>query len=318
MVEAIRSILKLAEMMKDDLSQFVLGTMGEAQLARSVADEARTRERALVLDLWKQNTIREDVAVWLADLSPSYALIVVPPPRKWVLRVVQALGVTEPVACPLPTKPLDPENNLPPPVPNMLPPPFFFSTPELFYIQNFLQAIIIAASLRTLVPASVSPPENFMYRIWTLLLASINEEDIEQDTRLINLADELIRASTVTDIEAMKQLRAAVARTVRTSDPVFLLLQRRLLSAFAERLARSPPPIKSNDTPSEMRTGRQERLPNVTGQQLRTEVLEVKGFGDPVLTDAIQEVLGKLQGAVLWIGSIWADLFEPDDAVDIP
>lgn len=324
-VEAIRSILKLAEMMKDDLSQFVLGTMGEAQLARSVADEARTRERALVLDLWKQSTIREDIAVWLADLSPSYSLTVVPPPRKWVLRVVQALGVTEPVACPLPTKPLGPENGLPPPVPNILPPPFFFSTPELFYIQNFLQAIIIAAALRTLVPASVSPPADFMYRIWTLLLASINEEDVEQDTHLVNLADELIRASTVTDIEAMKQLRAAVARTVRTSDPVFLLLQRRLLSTFAERLARSPPPINRNDTPVEMRTGRQERPPDGTGEQSRTEVqvLEVKGFGDPVLTDAIQEVLGKLQGAVLWIGSIWADLFEPADTVgridvDIP
>ncbi|KAN0109297.1 hypothetical protein V8E52_009481 [Russula decolorans] len=314
-VEAIRSILKLAEMMKDDLSQFVLGTMGEAQLATSVADEARTRERALVLDLWKQSAIREDIAVWLADLSPPYSLIVVPPPRKWVLRVVQALGVTEPIACPLPTKPLGPENNLPPPVSNMLPPPFFFSTPELFYIQNLLQAIIIAAALRTLVPASVSPPEDFMYRIWTLLLASINEEDIEQDTRLVNLADELIRASTVTDVEAVKQLRAAVARTVRTSDPVFLLLQRRLLSTFAEHLARSSAPINRNDTPAEMRTGRQERPPNVTVEQSRTEVLEVKGFGDPVLTNAIQEVLGKLQGAVLWIGSIWADLFEFDDAV---
>ena len=315
MVEAIRSILKLAETMKDDLSQFVLGTMGEAQLARSVADEARTRERALVLDLWKQSVIREDIAGWLADLSPPYALIALPPPRRWVLRVVQALGVTEPVACPLPTKSLDPENNLPPPVPNMLPPPFFFSSPELFHIQNFLQAIIIAAALRTLVPASVSPPRDFMYRIWTLLLTSINEEDLEQDTRLVNLADELIRASTVTDIEAMKQLRAAVARTVRTSDPVFLLLQRRLFSAFAERLVRSQAPNNRNDTPAEMRTGRQERPPNVTGEQSRTELLEVKGFGDPVLTDAIQEVLGKLQRAVLWIGSIWADLFEPDDAV---
>jgi hypothetical protein len=154
-----------------------------------------------------------------------------------------------------------------------------------------------------------------MYRIWTLLLASINEEDIEQDTRLVNLADELIRASTVTDVEAVKQLRAAVARTVRTSDPVFLLLQRRLLSTFAEHLARSSAPINRNDTPAEMRTGRQERPPNVTVEQSRTEVLEVKGFGDPVLTNAIQEVLGKLQGAVLWIGSIWADLFEFDDPV---
>ncbi len=315
-VEAIRSILKLAEAMKDDLSQFVLGTMGEEQLAASVADEARTRERALVLDLWKQSATREDITAWLADLSPPYVLIVVPPPRKWVLRVVQALGVTEPVACPLPTKPLGPENNLPPSVPNTLPPPFFFSAPELFYIQNFLQAIIIAAALRTLVPASVSPPEDFMYRIWTLLLASVNEEDAEQDTRLINLADELIRASSLTDIEVMKQLRAAVARTVRASDPVFLLLQRRLLSALAERLAHSPVPTNRNDTPAEMRTGRRERPPNVTDGQSRTEVLEVKGFGDPVLTDAIQEVLGKLQGAVQWIGSIWGDLFELNDAVD--
>ncbi len=246
-VEAIRSILKLAEAMKDDLSQFVLGTMGEEQLAASVADEARTRERALVLDLWKQSATHEDITAWLADLSPPYVLIVVPPPRKWVLRVVQALGVTEPVA---------------------------------------------------------------------LLLASVNEEDAEQDTRLINLADELIRASSLTDIEVMKQLRAAVARTVRASDPVFLLLQRRLLSALAERLAHSPVPTNRNDTPAEMRTGRRERPPNVTDGQSRTEVLEVKGFGDTVLTDAIQEVLGKLQGAVQWIGSIWGDLFELNDAVD--
>jgi len=157
-IATIRSILKLAETMKDDLSQFVLGTMGEAQLATAVADQAQTRERALVLDLWKQSVVREDIAAWLADLSQPYALIVVSPPRKWVLRVVQAFGAIEPVACPLPTKPLGPEDDRPPSVPNSLPPSFFFSTPELFYVQNFLQAIIIAAALRTLLPASVSPP----------------------------------------------------------------------------------------------------------------------------------------------------------------
>jgi hypothetical protein len=294
--------------MKDDLSQFVLGTMREAQLAVEVADQARTQERALVLDLWKQSVIREDITAWLADLSPPYALIVVSPPRKWVLRVVQALGATDPVACPLPTKPLFSENGLPPPAPNTLPPPFFFSTPELFYIQNFLQAVIIAAALRTLIPASVSPPNDFMYRIWTLLLASVDEEDPQQVTRLVNLADELIRASSLTDIEAITQLRAAVSWTVRASDPVFILLQRRLLSALAERLARSPAPINRDDTPAEMRTGRRERSPNTAGEQRsRTEVLEVKGFGDPVLTDAIQVVLEKLQVAVLWVESIWAD-----------
>ena len=315
-VETIQSILKLAETMKDDLSRFVLGTMGDVQLAVAVADQARTRERALVLDLWKQSVIHEDIVAWLADLSQPPMLIVVPPQCKWVLRVVQALGATNPVACPLPSKPFTPESNRPPPVPNKLPPPFFFSTPELLYIQNFLQAIVVAAALRTLLPASVSPPKDFMYRIWTLLLASVNEENPEEDARLVNLADELIRASSLTDTEATKQLRTAVARTVRTSDPVFLLLQRRLLSALVGRLIHTPAPADGTGTPAEMRTGRGERLSNTMGEKLSTtEVLEVKGFGDPVLSGAIQEVLAKLQGVVLWIGSIWTDLLEPGNTM---
>jgi hypothetical protein len=301
--------------MKDDLSQFVLGTMGDAQLAAAVADQARTRERALVLGLWEQGVIREDIAAW-TGLSHQYTLITVSPPHKWVLRVVQALGATEPVACPLPTKPLGPENNRPPPVPNSLPPPFFFSTPELLYVQNFLQAIVIAAALRTLLPASVPPPEDFMYRIWTLLLVSVNEENPEEDARFDNLADELIRASLLTDDEATQQLRAAVVRTVRTSDPVFLLLQRRLLTALAERLAHTPALLDRKDAPAEMRTGRRERPPNTAGEKgLKPEILEVKGFGDPVLMSAIQEVLVKLRGILMWIEGIWEDLllFEPSN-----
>ncbi|KAH9978792.1 hypothetical protein BGW80DRAFT_1280937 [Lactifluus volemus] len=312
-IETTRSLLKLAEVMKDDLSQFVLGTMGEVQLASAIADQARTQECALVLDLWKQKTIHEDIAAWLANLSQPYALIVSPPSRKWVLRLMQALGATDPVACPLPTKPLVPEDTVPPPAPNTLPPPFFFSTPELFYIQNVLQAIVIAAVLRTLLPASASPPSDFMYRVWTLLLASVNEENHAEDARLVNLADELIRASSLTDADpdAVK-LRAAVARTVRTSDPVFLLLQRRLLSALAERLVRTPVPVSRKDVPTEMRTGRREGLPNTREEkETETEVLEVKGFGDPALIEAMRDVLGRLRGTVLWIESIWRDVFEP-------
>ncbi|KAI9456625.1 hypothetical protein F5148DRAFT_1223978 [Russula earlei] len=316
-VDTVRSILKFAETMKDDLSQFVLGTMGEAQLAASVANQAHIRERALVLDLWEQSVVREDIAAWLSDLSPPHALIVVPPSRKWVLRVVQALGATDPVACPLPTKPLAPENDMPPPVPNTLPPPFFFSTPQLLYIQNVLQAIVIAAALRTLLPATASPPEDFMYRIWTLLLASVNDEGLQGDTRLVNLADELVRALSLTDPEATKQLRSAVARTVRTSDPVFLLLQQRLLSALAERLSHAPVAIERKDAPEKIRTGRGERSPSVANEKRSKGELEVKGFSGPVLSVAIQEVLGMLQEVVLWIERIWADLFEPSNTVTL-
>ncbi|KAI0305569.1 hypothetical protein B0F90DRAFT_1699120 [Multifurca ochricompacta] len=290
-VETARSLLKLAETMKDDLSQFVLGTMGESQLAIAVSDQARERERALILDLWKRELIRKDIATWMAGLSQPYALIVAPPSRKWILRLVQALGTTDPVACSLPVKPLaSDESARPPPIqPNTLPPPFFFSAPELFYIQNFLQAIVIAAALRALLPAFVSSPNDSMYRIWTLLLASVNEEDVTEDAKIVNLADELVRASSLTDAEAVK-LRSAVARTMRASDPVFLLLQRRLLLALAERMVRT-------STPGERPT-------NAAGeQQAEADPLEVKGFGDPIWAVA------------WWIESIWAGLFEPRNAL---
>jgi hypothetical protein len=312
-IETVRSLLTLAEAMKDDLSQFVLGSMGEAQLSATIADQARLQEQALVLDLWRQSVVQEDIATWLADLSQPYTLTVASTSRKWVLRLVQALGATDPVTCPLPAKPLIPGDSAPPPVPNTLPPPFFFSTPELFYVQNFLQAIVIAAALRTLLPSSVSPPEDLMYRIWTLLLASVDEENDAEDARLINLADELVRASALVEDEAAN-LRAAVARTVRASDPVFLLLQRRLLSTLAERIACAPTtPIHRKDAPMEMRTGRRpERSPlNMTSEE-RTEeaVPDVKGFSDPVLAGAIQEGFKKLRTAVRWIESIWADTLE--------
>ena len=311
-IETVRSLLTLAEAMKDDLSQFVLGSMGEAQLSATIADQARLQEQALVLDLWRQSVIQEDIATWLAGLSQPYTLTVAPTSRKWVLRLVQSLGATDPVTCPLPAKPLIPGDSAPPPVPNTLPPPFFFSTPELFYVQNFLQAIVIAAALRALLPSSVSPPEDLMYRIWTLLLASVDEENDAEDARLINLADELVRASSLVEDEAAN-LRAAVARTVRASDPVFLLLQRRLLLTLAERLACAPTaPIHRKDAPMEMRTGRRERSSlNMTSEE-RTEeaVPDVKGFAGPVLAGAIQEGFKKLRTAVRWVESIWADTLE--------
>ncbi|KAH9083694.1 hypothetical protein EDB83DRAFT_2669649 [Lactarius deliciosus] len=227
----------------------------------------------------------------LSDLSQPYTLAVGPTSRKWVLRLVQALGATDPVTCPLPTKPLIPEDGAPPP--------------------NYLQTIVITAALRALFPTSVPPPEDFMYRIWMLLLASVSEENGAEDVRLVNLADELVRASSLVDDEA-GNLRAAVARTVRATDPVFLLLQRRLLSTLAERLARAPmAPVHRKDAPMEMRKARADHSQCDERGRAEVEVLDVKGFGDPVLTGAIEEGLKKLRTAVRWIENIWADIVEP-------
>ncbi|KAG8213692.1 hypothetical protein J3R82DRAFT_10390 [Butyriboletus roseoflavus] len=81
-----------------------------------------------------------------------------------------------------------------------------------------------------------------MSRVWTLLRAEIAGEPDASDTKLINLADEVIRArkqatathSTPASSPLSKEdevtLRAAVDRTLRPEDPVYKLLQRRLLT----------------------------------------------------------------------------------------
>ncbi|KAH9083696.1 hypothetical protein EDB83DRAFT_2547203, partial [Lactarius deliciosus] len=70
--------------MKDDLTQFDLGSMGEVQLSATIADQAR----ALVLDLWRQSVIQDDITTWLANLSQPYTLAVGPTSRKWDAQLI--------------------------------------------------------------------------------------------------------------------------------------------------------------------------------------------------------------------------------------
>ncbi|KAI0063591.1 hypothetical protein BV25DRAFT_1883416 [Artomyces pyxidatus] len=320
-VDTIRSLLRLADIMKDDLTQFVLGTMGEQQLRNAVREQARMQECKLVLELWKHEVIGTRTKEWVDELSPPYAGIA---GRRWVVRLVQALGASTAVACPLPTKPLSPEDGSPPPiVPNALPPPFFFSTPEIQYIQNFLQAIVIASALRALLPTS-APAHEFTRRVWTLLLTSVNEEPDGEATKILNLADELVRAAPADADPA--RLRAAVERTLQDQDPVFLLLRKRLLVAVATRLAPvvvAPP----TSVPAEMHAGRErpgKRMKlAVDGGHAddadtpKDEVLAVKGFEELVLVEAIKEGVGKLRTVIRWVESGWREFLEPLDGQSV-
>ncbi|KAH8994007.1 hypothetical protein EDB92DRAFT_1944283 [Lactarius akahatsu] len=143
------------------------------------------------------------------------------------------------------------------------------------------------------------------------------QENGAEDARLINLADELVRASSLVD-DAGK-LRAAVARTVRATDPVVPPLQCCLLSTLAERLARAPTaPVHRKDAPTEMRTGRREQttLNLVSEERTEAEVLDIKGFGVPVLTGAIQEGLKKIRTANEWVVFVRSDYLFYQDILD--
>lgn len=353
--ETVRHILRLSEIMKDDLSQFVFGNMTEQQLKSVVAKQAQTTEREIVTDLWHREGIMQGWASWLDKLPLTHLSAISAEPRfLWIVRIVQALGSSLPVSCPLPSRTVqtnassghDSNETAESPTTNALPPAFFFSAPTLLKIQNYLQALVIAASLgilaRLATPTRSSDPpdpDSFMSRIWTLLRAEISGEPDAGDTKLINLADEVVRArtqasatSTSPSKEEDKALRAAVDRTLRYEDPVYKLLQRRLRTELSHVLVkRRQGDAGAGAGPTTLRTGRDgERagkrprlvldLEDVDESRVSRSsariVADVKGFEDPVLSRAVVEVFEQVDGCLGWVERVWGDVVETRNVKD--
>jgi len=330
--------------------------MSESQLATVIAQRAHTRERELVLDMWGgSGNVR---AVWEKWVSSEPEGAEERRRKRWVARLMKALALPIPVSC-----------DVPPPLSsahqqtatqsastermsrNELPPQFFFTAPALFYLQNYLQALVVAASLRSLTriplpPAAPNlgtgnpPGSDFMSRVWTLLKAEIDRDDDfaigvgatgrsreeqEDPTKIINLADEVIRvrrlsSGMVTEQEE-KALRVAVERTLRTTDPVFLLLLERVVHAVVGWLddAVSEDVTVHHGVPERMRTGREikgcqcSHVYHTIGREYKKspetpKLGSVKGFEDPVLAKGIQDLIIKAIRCVQWTEEVWGDL----------
>lgn len=183
-----------------------------------------------------------------------------------------------------------------------------------------------------------------MSRVWTLLKAEIDRDVFaigvgptrdrgEDPTKIINLADEVIRARRLSTAsgttmapseEDEKALRGAVERTLRPKDPVFLLLMKRLIGAVEGAVVRwlvEDVDVRHSGVPERMRAGRE-----VGGRQGFNGVFEsdqnkkgmeviklglgvsVKGFEDPVLAKGIDNLAAKVIHCVQWTEEVWGDL----------
>ncbi|KAF8210361.1 hypothetical protein K438DRAFT_1959640 [Mycena galopus ATCC 62051] len=302
-INTIKSIITLSQTMRADLSQFVLGSMTEPQLRDVVVQQAKEREKDLVLDIWgdsgKDGTdhVQSLWQTWVDELQgeqPSE------PRDQWIRRLVQSLGASIAVSCTIPAESV--------PDRNQLPPQFFFTAPRLLYVQNYLQALV-----------SDSTGHDFMARVWALLKTEIDEETPSASgTKIINFADEVVRTRrlvSVPDESEEAQLHAAVDRTLQYGDPVFLLLQKRLLAALSEQLCR--PRVARNvavAAPERMQTGRmlgagradkRPRLEMEPESSSLSAMVPVKGFEDPVLVRGIEEILTKLANIIGWVNGVW-------------
>ncbi|KAI6125732.1 hypothetical protein EV401DRAFT_1061128 [Pisolithus croceorrhizus] len=345
--DTIRFILEFVQVMKDDLSGFVFGGITEQQLRSVVAKQAKATEREVILDIWRKDRVLQDWRSWLEHPIPSFSVSgdATEPRFRWIVRLVQSLGVSPlPVSCPLPTRDIqttrtDLNESESPTVSDLdraLPSIFFFTIPALVKIQNYLQALVITAALCVLIrpPLPAAGPSHvdlttFTTRVWTILQADITEGPRAEYTKLVNLADEVVRARTqcgpTLSKEEEKRLREFVDRTLKPTDPVFVLLRNRLLVALVTALVRLR--MESRDlrvVPKTLRSGldreRDVKRPKLTLDSHYVDErplpegsvgVTVKGFEGPVLNRAIAKVLGEMDVQLEWLEGVWGDVIEP-------
>ncbi|KAF8070517.1 hypothetical protein FPV67DRAFT_1624142 [Lyophyllum atratum] len=341
LVSTMRTMIALADTLKRDLTNTVLGAMSEAQLSDVIRQQARTQERELILNkaMWGGErgieVLTGEWTRWLGARGTQTGDV------GWTPRLIQALASSDPVTC-LPSNPN----------PNALPPQFFFSTRSLLYLQNYLQGLVVAAALKSLVrlPARPAPltdcsaAPDFVPRIWSLLKTEIDRDEhpisgsgagplhanipSTDETKTINLADEVIRARRLFSSPAShpeeeeRDLRAAVERTLRLTDPVFMLLQARLIHALEERVGAAlkgrverEGVVDGAKLPGLMRTGRAVagtsplliNGPWDSWHRTSDKTPLIKGFEDEVLVQGIEEVIRKVLGGIEWVEIVWGD-----------
>ncbi|KAH6914067.1 hypothetical protein BKA70DRAFT_1095564 [Coprinopsis sp. MPI-PUGE-AT-0042] len=290
-VDAAKTIIHLTELMKSDLDTAVLGSLPESQVKGLILQKAKEEERDFVLRQWTTESepggqvLRRKWRSWLAELPEPIAASYGPVPQveeaRWVLRLMACLESDTPVSCNLPLFAASQSREEPPDNllnGNELPPHFLLASRKLFYIQNYIQAIAVAAALQVLsgLPTVRQTDQNhqsqeprFMERVWTLLRMEVeaeemNRETADQPTKLINLSDEVIQARRLVspgwvDKNEEVRIRDSVDRTLRPRDPVFILLRRRLVESVGRELVKqliSPGSGRPPQIPAVMRTGR--------------------------------------------------------------
>lgn len=367
-IDNFRDVLSLVEDMKSDLNNFILGSMTEDQLLDVLSTEVVSREREFVLNLWDgKEEIRDLWLSWSKETFRQNKIFELANFR-WIDRLFKALEADTPVFC-VPAKHMSTmQNGTTPPITNNLPPQFFFVIPALVYLQNYLQAIIISAALLILarpphstikslvVPSSslhskdADLGRDFVHRIWTLLKAEIDEDSIDNvsfddkpttpsihipETKVVNLADEVVHARRALSggtlsIDEEKRLRDTVDRTLRSSDPVFLVLRKRLFDALEGRLldamGKVPEDAGSSTKPvipERMQTGRLlwtgqhkqvvgNAVTSRSGLRLKALLdgvqgakMSVVGFEHDVLRNAVSAAYEKLARCVVWTENVW-------------
>ncbi|KDQ21463.1 hypothetical protein BOTBODRAFT_25904 [Botryobasidium botryosum FD-172 SS1] len=330
-----KGTLELAERMQGDLRDHTLDALPhapEGELLLAMRAHARAREREVVQRVWGGlDHIKKSWRAWahsiqMADGEPSK--------QKWRGKLVEALGTPVTISFDFPSH----NHNYAHAsytTSNTLPAPFLVPFPILFYVQNLIEALVICASIRSLIPASPpstttntpDPRSSLTQRVWILLRGEIDgggpgSAEGAGETKIAHLEDEVVRAfkrargpdAVMTGVEE-DGLRAAVRRVLRVEDPVSKLLAARVLAFL--RAPPAPAVIGEGAGPRHMRTGLVDGHPsahahqngNGSGGQTNSEGLPtLRGFEEDVLREGLKEVRDTVDTVVDWAEWVWEDV----------
>ncbi|QRV96653.1 hypothetical protein RhiJN_24671 [Ceratobasidium sp. AG-Ba] len=303
---AARKIISITKLMRNDLNGYILQNASETDARRWVRIQARAKEREAALQI--SGTREKLEQEWKGYLHVQNAMV---SPTMLARRLLETISApTAASFLPPDARPADSREQ------NLVPPQFMLSVDFLVKVQDLLQALVIVAALRSLVPLAEGLTENFMTRLWTLIELAILEPNSpsESQVKLVNLQDEVVEAykashasgslpgPTITD----SALRSIVSRTLRTEDPVFRLLQKRLISALEAELVR----VSSGEVgaPSVLRSGRETSINQESSMRsIETARVRARGFENPVLDKPIVKLLQYIQRVLEWIRFCWDD-----------
>lgn len=289
-VNATRSLLDIIAQMQTDLKAFMLASIPDSDLRSTLRETASEGEREAVLKLYGgEERVKTHWREWVFTANNSLE----GNKWTWIRRLVDAFGADVPVACSLPSSSRDEQTSdssinsseTTDQRKHLLPPPFLFSIPDLVRVQNYTQALIITAVLRTLIPMSSRSPnplspetgdgqKSFTERILTLLAQEIDTSDTDANgnsdsTKLAHLTEEVIRErqriansthsssshSPPESDDEVERMRMAVSGLLRADAGAFKLLRSRLLAALPDAIISSLTTSTIPSAPTVMRTG---------------------------------------------------------------
>jgi hypothetical protein len=307
-VEGAQSIIHVAELMRSDLSDYALQNASEEDAKHWVKTQARSKERDVTLRI--TGTQEKLVQAWEEYLGVQ---------TSDVSRTLLTRRLLETISSPMAAIFLPPDARTTAPMEqNLVPPQLMLSVDSLVRAQDLLQAVVVVASLRSLIPISQESAELFASRMWALVESAIVEPtaSAETDLKLVHLQDEVMEAYRLShtahspspaSLISGEKLRATVSRTLRTEDPVFRLLQKRLISALEAELLH--PTVEGNVAPVVMRTGRKLKMNDRAEPEHHAEPIrvQVKGFDDHALDEPMKKLLQCIGRILEWVSFCWDD-----------